>query len=175
MDGVTILAAGLVGAGAAFMGVTLAAVGRRWLRTRPRRGEPRPVPGPRSPGGRKVPVAPRAATGLRSRAPGVPAGAGYRGGPPPEALGGETLQLGPVPAWRLPVGSRPDGAAAPVPRAPRGALFGRRRSVYKSAAAVADDEQAGRDPRAAPGAASVVNNASRRHDQRTAPGRSTGR
>jgi hypothetical protein len=189
MDGVTILAAGLVGAGAAVIGVTQAAMGRRKSRNGGRRGT-RPgqaIPtaragqlpsgqraaGARVPGARSA-SAPPASRGAdaRSRAPGVPAPAGYR--PAVEALGGETLQLGPVPAWRVPVGSRPGRSA------PRGSLFGRRRGQYTSEAAVVEDEApawpdsgAARTDGGVPPV--VANNASRRHDPRTAPGRRPGR
>lgn len=178
MDGMTILVAGLVGAGGAGIGVVLLAMSRRRLRGPVRRGEPRSVPGQRPPGARPAPGATRV-TGVargadaRSRAPGAPVPGGHRGAAPPEALGGETLQLGPVPAWRLPVEARPEGVPAR-----RGSLFGRRRgSEYTSASAVADEERATDVPRIPrpPSAASVANNASRRHDPRTAPGRSTAR
>src|SRR5689334_15881489 len=65
MDGMTILVAGLVGAGGAVIGVTLLAMSRRRLRGPARRGEPRQAAGPRSAGARPAPVATRVSGAAR--------------------------------------------------------------------------------------------------------------
>jgi hypothetical protein len=182
MDGVTLFVAALTGGGLA-TGVTLVAARMRRSRTRVRRRDSaaRTARGgrPRAASGR--PVLPARTSEPRTR---VPAGqGGHRPVPPPtEALGGETLQLGPVPAWKVPVAS--PARVAPAQRRP-GRLFGRRRgSEYASAAATSiaeaetgpdlnpTENRNDRDFRTQ----SVVTNASRRHDPRTsATGRSSGR
>lgn len=112
MDEVTLVGAGLIGAGIATLGLALLVVGRCAAgrgRTRrpsaPRPSRPRPAPA------RPAPAHPRPdEAGLprlrpapdpapRRRPPAVPTAIG-------EALDGETLLLGPVPAWRLPVHQR---------------------------------------------------------------------
>jgi hypothetical protein len=92
------------------------------------------------------------------------------------------MQLGPVPAWKVPVST--PAIRAPVQRG-AGRLFGRRRGEYTSASAtsVAEAETGydlpsevrnDRDIRSTP--SPVVTNASRRHDPRTSSaGRASGR
>lgn len=169
MDEVTLVGAALIGAGLAILGLALVAVRRRTARARVRRRDARrrPVPGP-APGARPAPpkVAPPQATMPRATPPkaGTPPRRGpvadpaRRRPPPPktgEALDGETLQLGPVPAWKLPVPTR-NGApaqAAPgpngTPRARMGgtALFARTREGRRNEAHAA---QASTDPAPVP-------------------------
>ncbi|HEY7222163.1 MAG TPA: hypothetical protein VH561_00855 [Micromonosporaceae bacterium] len=186
MDGVTLFAAGLIGAGVAVLAVVVAAVAKRRARATVRRRDPGPrtVPGPRPasarPGApaRSGPTAPPAVrtNDARSRT-GGPRG-GFR--PPVAALGGETLQLGPVPAWKLPVRARNAAGAPPTP--PAQAKPGRTSAEYTSVAALAGlaEEQVAPDPAEGAGARtaaeprggpSVATNASRRHDRPTAAGR----
>jgi len=129
MDEVTLFGAALIGAGIAVLGLALVAVWRRATQARTRRRELRRTPAPaRPPTPRPAPARPAVAQSRsgpvappRGRPPvAVPTPALPRRHPKPpgavgEALDGETLQLGPVPAWKLPVraGGKAHGPARP--------------------------------------------------------------
>ncbi|MBX6751739.1 MAG: hypothetical protein IRY85_19135 [Micromonosporaceae bacterium] len=134
MDEVTLVGAGLIGAGIASLGLALLVVHRRAAglgRSRrppvPQPSRPRPAsarPGhPRADeaGPPRLRAAPDPAP--RRRPPVPTAKPATAKGPAPtavgEALEGETLMLGPVPAWRLPVHQRGVPTAADTrPAAP---------------------------------------------------------